>query len=75
MGMVQYTKVSMDQDQSPESPCIGVCILERDNQCRGCHRTSSEITYWSTFSIDEKLAVLERCKQREGEAQKLSTNG
>lgn len=62
----------MAQAQPPESPCIGVCILERDNQCRGCHRTSSEITYWSTFSIDEKLAVLERCQQRQLERQAMS---
>lgn len=65
----------MAQAQSPESPCIGVCILERDNQCRGCQRTSSEITYWSTFSTEEKLAVLERCKQREIERQKMSSSG
>jgi hypothetical protein len=54
----------MAQLDSPDSPCIGVCVLERDNQCRGCHRTSAEITYWSTFNSQEKLAILERCSQR-----------
>lgn len=72
MQIVQHTKEFMTQ--TPESPCISVCILERDNQCRGCFRTSAEITYWSTFSADEKLAVIERCEQRRAEREKLASN-
>ena len=27
------------------SPCIGVCSLDADGLCEGCHRTSAEIAF------------------------------
>ncbi len=40
-----------------ESPCVGVCRLG-ERYCTGCFRTIREIGGWSSYSADEKQAVL-----------------
>ena len=42
------------------SPCIGVCTLNDNGLCSGCHRTSAEIARWSQMSDDERLQLMER---------------
>ncbi len=42
---------------SIESPCIGVCRIG-DRHCLGCFRTIREIGGWSSYSDEEKRAVL-----------------
>lgn len=41
------------------SPCIGVCALNDDGLCKGCHRTSAEIARWTHMSDDERLQLME----------------
>lgn len=45
-----------------ESPCIGVCKLDRKGVCEGCKRTAQEIKHWWDLSNDEKLRVIRRIK-------------
>lgn len=42
------------------SPCIGVCTLDDDGLCEGCHRTSAEIARWSQMNDDERLQLMEK---------------
>jgi predicted Fe-S protein YdhL (DUF1289 family) len=41
------------------SPCVGVCALDDDGLCLGCHRTSAEIARWIHMSDDERLRLME----------------
>ncbi|MBW3550552.1 MAG: DUF1289 domain-containing protein [Proteobacteria bacterium] len=41
------------------SPCTGVCSLDEQGLCEGCHRTSSEIARWSQMDDDERLQLME----------------
>jgi len=41
------------------SPCIGVCTLNDNGLCDGCHRTSAEIARWSQMGDDERLQLME----------------
>lgn len=41
------------------SPCIGVCTLDEQGLCEGCHRTTAEIARWSQMNDDERLRLME----------------
>ena len=41
------------------SPCIGICSLDGQGLCEGCHRTTAEIARWSQMSDDERLHVMD----------------
>jgi predicted Fe-S protein YdhL (DUF1289 family) len=43
-----------------DSPCIGVCTLDADEQCIGCRRTRAEIAGWSTFDEATRDAINRR---------------
>jgi len=45
------------------SPCTGQCGLDENDICKGCYRTSSEITNWVNKSQDEKIDIVIRCKK------------
>tara|TARA_B100000963_G_scaffold246355_1_gene215723 strand:+ start:77 stop:268 length:192 start_codon:yes stop_codon:yes gene_type:complete len=46
-------------ENSPKSPCRRVCAVSaRAGFCIGCGRKINEIGGWSSFSDDEKRAVL-----------------
>lgn len=47
------------------SPCIGVCSLDDDGLCSGCHRTTAEIARWAQMDDDERLRLMEALPQRE----------
>lgn len=52
----------------PPSPCIRSCTLDPNSDiCLGCYRTLDEILGWSSYSAEEKSAVLD---QLEGRKQK-----
>ena len=34
------------------SPCIGVCSIDDDGLCEGCHRTGDEIAAWPLMNDD-----------------------
>lgn len=40
------------------SPCIGVCNLDADGLCEGCHRSAAEIAAWSTLSDEARLGLM-----------------
>ncbi|MBT5387503.1 MAG: DUF1289 domain-containing protein [Porticoccaceae bacterium] len=46
------------------SPCTSICMLNEDDICVGCHRTSREIREWSYLDRDQRLDVLVRCGER-----------
>lgn len=41
------------------SPCTGVCTLDQEGHCLGCHRTAAEIARWSQMDDDERLHLME----------------
>jgi len=41
------------------SPCIGVCTLDEQGLCHGCHRTTHEIARWIHMGDDERLRLME----------------
>jgi len=37
------------------SPCNGICVLDYDSGlCKGCFRSSEEITDWSSMSAESR---------------------
>ena len=40
------------------SPCIGICSLDPEGLCEGCHRSAGEIARWSQMSDDERLRLM-----------------
>jgi hypothetical protein len=41
------------------SPCIGICNIDDDGLCAGCHRTGDEIAAWSMMNDDARLRMME----------------
>lgn len=41
------------------SPCVGVCALDDEGICLGCHRSSAEIAHWIQMNDDERLRLME----------------
>ena len=41
------------------SPCIGICNIEDDGLCAGCHRTGTEIAQWSTMHDEARLRMMD----------------
>ena len=41
------------------SPCIGVCALDEEGLCEGCHRTGAEIAGWSQMNDEQRLYFME----------------
>lgn len=41
------------------SPCVGVCSLDADGLCEGCHRSSAEIARWGQMNDDERLHLMD----------------
>ena len=41
------------------SPCIGVCTIDDDGLCAGCHRTGGEIAAWPLMNDDARLRMME----------------
>ncbi len=42
------------------SPCIGVCVLDQQQECIGCGRNAVEIGEWGVMDNDQKRSVLQR---------------
>jgi uncharacterized protein len=40
--------------QAVLSPCVGVCQLDAQGYCLGCHRTGDEIARWRGMSDVER---------------------
>lgn len=58
---------SGDPVSSPESPCIGICLMDpATGRCRGCLRSIAEITRWYGATAAEKRAMLALLERRRG---------
>ena len=53
-----------DKKKPIASPCISVCLLDKNDMCVGCYRTADEITEWMSGSDEQRLAILEKSAQR-----------
>lgn len=53
-----------DNKQPIPSPCISVCLLDKNDICVGCYRTADEITEWMNGTNEQRLAILEKAQQR-----------
>ena len=42
------------------SPCVGICYLDEQGLCEGCHRSASEISRWPQMNDDQRLHLMER---------------
>lgn len=47
-----------------KDPCISICQYDDNEICLGCHRTKKEAKTWWRMRDEEKLAVLEKVKER-----------
>ncbi len=61
-------------ESEPKSPCISICVLDENDVCQGCYRTTSEITDWTMSGADEKRAILRRANQRMVESNPIQLN-
>ncbi|MEO5962226.1 MAG: DUF1289 domain-containing protein [Thermomonas sp.] len=41
------------------SPCIGICNIDDDGLCAGCHRTGAEIAQWPVLNDDARLRMMD----------------
>ncbi|NLC61421.1 MAG: DUF1289 domain-containing protein [Gammaproteobacteria bacterium] len=41
------------------TPCIGVCALDGEGICMGCHRTTDEIARWGVMDDDERMHLMD----------------
>jgi len=55
------------------SPCRSLCQLNAQNVCTGCHRTATEISFWTTMTEAEKRRTLARLTQRRKQAESSPT--
>jgi len=53
------------------SPCIGVCVLDSNNICQGCFRSSDEIGQWTRLSREQQQQVIASSWQRARDSGKL----
>ena len=52
-------------DNEIASPCINVCRMDASGgYCEGCRRSIDEIASWSTYSNEQKRAVLAQLPAR-----------
>lgn len=41
------------------SPCVGICSIDDEGLCAGCHRTGDEIARWTLMNDDARLRLME----------------
>ena len=54
-----FVSPPMEQKDSL-SPCVNVCELDENFDCKGCDRTTDEILKWPEYTDEQKHAVLDR---------------
>lgn len=50
----------MNSLPSIPSPCTGVCMLDGDGLCLGCHRSGDEIGRWTALPDAERRRLMEQ---------------
>ena len=41
------------------TPCVGVCRLDDEGYCLGCHRSGDEIARWALMDDDARLRMMD----------------
>ncbi|MGH8122002.1 MAG: DUF1289 domain-containing protein [Rudaea sp.] len=41
------------------TPCIGVCVLDANGFCQGCHRSIDEISRWASLSDRARTQLMD----------------
>lgn len=59
-------------EQPVLSPCIGVCHLDAEDFCVGCHRSGDEIALWSQFTDAQRLRLMSEVLPRRAVADEES---
>jgi hypothetical protein len=58
------------------SPCVGICRLDpATGLCAGCMRSIDEIAAWPEASSAERLAIVQRLRERRRAAGRTSGAG
>jgi len=61
-----YNPQGPEMNDSPiRSRCIGVCKLNADEMCIGCHRVVEEISAWANASADDREEINRVAASRE----------
>jgi uncharacterized protein len=43
-----------------ESPCVRECVIDQQTgYCRGCYRTLDEISFWASYTAEERRYLME----------------
>ena len=50
------------------SPCIGICTIDDEGLCAGCHRTGAEIAAWPMMNDDARLRMMEEVLPQRAES-------
>jgi predicted Fe-S protein YdhL (DUF1289 family) len=58
-------------DKPVKSPCNSVCMLNDEDVCVGCYRTSEEIRIWSVLNNDQRRDVVIACGERNLKSKKV----
>lgn len=45
--------------QPVQSPCVGICAIDRYGYCEGCFRTLEEIGNWLTYSPAQREHLMD----------------
>ena len=48
----------------PLTPCIGICRIDDDGYCAGCHRSLAEIAVWGSLDDSERERVMQTLDER-----------
>ncbi|MAI71852.1 MAG: DUF1289 domain-containing protein [Rhodopirellula sp.] len=54
------------------SRCVGVCALNSDGTCIGCHRNLEEISQWANASADDREKINRVAATREQQMKRHS---
>jgi predicted Fe-S protein YdhL (DUF1289 family) len=55
---------------APQSPCTGVCTLNREHVCVGCGRTLDEIATWAAASDARREQIVKAARERRAHLKK-----
>lgn len=62
----------MNNPNNIPSPCIHVCVQDKNNVCIGCYRSVDEIRKWWKCSDEEKLQILKNADLRRAQQDKAN---
>ena len=55
---------------APQSPCVGICTLNRAGVCVGCGRTLDEIAAWPSAGDARREQIVKLARERRTDLKK-----